>query len=95
VYPAETAAFEQDVAGLEDLATEELRRKAEDQMRMWRLYQFGLADDVGTRYFPQGSSRGGGDNEMTGEARFQPAAPSDASALVLSWLDLEVRITLS
>ncbi len=93
-FPAEAAALEQDMEGVEDWAAAELRRKAGLGMRMRRLYRFGLADDVGTPYFQRGQRSGGGGGVMTGEAEFQPGPPSNTSGLVLSWLTLEVPIPL-
>jgi hypothetical protein len=94
-FPAEAAALAQDSEGLEDWAAEELRRKAEQQMAMRRLYKFSLSDDVGTNYVQEGSSAGGGASERTGDARFNPPPPLTATALKVSWLGLEVPIPLA
>ena len=95
-FPQEAAALEQDLVGLEDWAADDLRTKGRQRLSMMRLYRsFDLTDDLGTTYMPKGSSSGGGNHEMTGEARFQPGVPSTASTLTLSWLGLEVPIPLS
>jgi hypothetical protein len=91
-FPAEAAALEADVSGLEDWAAGELRKKADQRMRTRRLYRFDLADDVGTTYFQMGRRSGGGPQGITGEAEFRPAPPSSATKLVLSWLGLEVAL---
>lgn len=94
-FPEEAAALQGDMDGLEEWATDELRRKAAQRMTMRRLHQFSLGDDVGTGYLPSGSGSGGRPGEMAGDARFQPAPPSTASALTLSWLGLDVTIPLN
>lgn len=95
-FPQESAALEQDLEGLEDWAVEDLRAKGRQRLRTMRLYRrFVLTDDLGTAYMPNGSSSGGGNHEMTGEARFQPGVPSTASVLTLSWLGLDVPIPLA
>ena len=95
-FPQETAALEQDLIGLEDWAAEDLRRKGRQKLSMMRLYRsFDLTDDLGTAYTPKGSSSGGGNHEMTGEAKFQPGVPPNASVLTFSWLGLDVPIPLS
>ena len=94
VFPAETAALEVDVEGLEEWAAQELRRKAEQRFRMMRLYTFALSDDVSTEYFLHGGGRGGGSNGITGDAMFRPAPPSGASRLEFTWLTAKVQIPL-
>jgi hypothetical protein len=94
-FPQESAALEQDLEGLEDWAVDDLRAKGRQRLRTMRLYRrFVLTDDVGTAYMTKGSSSGGGNHEMTGEARFQPGVPPTASVLTLSWLGLEVPIPI-
>ena len=95
VFPDEAMALETDIEGLEDWAAEELRNKAQRRMRMTRLYHFDLADDVDTTYHRDGSSHGGGNSGMTGEAKFQPGPPSTASFLTFTWLTLNVEIRLA
>lgn len=95
VFPDEAAALEQDLVGLEDWASEELRRNGQQQLRMRRLYRFGLADDLGTSYVSTGSGHSGHGHEMTGEARFQPGPPTSISLLTFSWLGLEVPIPVA
>ena len=95
VFPEEAAALEQDLVGLEDWATEDLRRKGQQQLRMLRLYKFGLTDDLGTLYSSMGSGHSGRPHEMTGEVRFQPAPPAAAASLSFSWLGLEVPIPVT
>jgi len=94
-FPDEAAALESDLAGLEDWAADDLRRKGEHKFRTMRLYRFDLADDVGTEHLQHGRSHGGGGGVMSGEAEFRPAPPPTASALVLSWLDLQVELPLT
>jgi len=94
-FPGETADLERDLAGLEDWAADELRRKGEQTFRSMRLYRFNLADDVGTEYFPRGGGNGGRRGVISGEVEFRPAPPPTASTLVLSWLDLQVQLPLS
>lgn len=95
-FPQESAELEQDLEGLEDWAVEGLRGKGRQRLRTMRLYRnFGLTDDVGTPDTSKGSSSGGSNHEMTGEARFQPGVPSTASRLSLSWLGLEVPVSLT
>ena len=94
-FPDEAAALEQDLVGLEDWAAEDLRQKGRQKLSMMRLYKFGLTDDVGSPYMPMGQSHGGRPHEMTGDARFQPAVPPNASVLTFSWLGLDVPIPLS
>ena len=95
VFPAEAAAFDADVEGLEEWAAQDLRQKAERSFRMMRLYTFVLTDDVGTEYFPHGGGRGGGSNGMAGDAMFRPAPRSAASHLDFSWLTAKVQISLA
>jgi len=95
VFPDEAAQLARDVEGTDAWAAEHLRTKAERGLRMMRLYQFSLADDVGTAYRPMGGRHGGGDNEMTGEAKFVPAPAATASTLTFTWLELAVYIPLS
>ena len=95
VFPVEAAAFDADVEGLEDWATQELRRKAEQRLRMMRLYTFVLSDDIGTGYVMKRGGHGGGSNGMTGDASFQPAPPSAASELEFTWLTAKVQISLA
>jgi hypothetical protein len=95
VFPEEAAALEQDLVGLEDWATEDVRRKGQQKLRMMRLYKFGLTDDLGTSYNSMGSGHGGRPHEMTGEATLQPAPPAAASPLALSWLGLEVPMPIT
>ncbi len=95
VFSAEMEALEDDVVGLEEWAATELRDKGRQKLRMMRLYRFGLRDDLGTRYVPKGSGHGGRPDEMTGNERFEPATPSGASVLTLSWLGLDVPIPLT
>jgi hypothetical protein len=89
-FPQETAAPEQDLAGLEDWAADDLRTKGRQKLTMMRLYRrFDLTDDLGTTSTPKGSSHGGGGGEMAGEAKFQPAVPPTTLELTFSWLGLE------
>jgi len=74
---------------------EELKKKAEKRLRMFRLYDFGLVDDVGTEYHHMGGRSGGGTNGTTGEAEFSPAPPSTATMLTITWLDLTVGVPRS
>jgi hypothetical protein len=94
VFPRETAALEQDLVGLEDWVSEDLRTKGRRRLSMMRLYKFTLGDDLGTPYFPKGMSHGGGPDDMDGQARFMPAVPATASLLTFSWLGLDVPIPL-
>ncbi len=94
VFSEEAAQLARDVDGTDAWAAEHLRTKAEQGLRKMRLYRFGLADDAGTEYRPVGGGHGGGNNEMSGEARFVPAPPKTASTLTLTWLDLAVQIPL-
>jgi hypothetical protein len=95
VFPEEAAALEQDLGGLEDWAAEDLRRKGLQELRIRRLYKFGLTDDLDTSYISIGFGHSGGPGEMAGEARFKPASPATASLLTLSWIGLEVPIPVS
>lgn len=95
VFSDEAAQLAHDVEGTEAWAAEELKKKAEKRLRMFRLYNFALADDVGTEYYEEGSGRRGGGNGITGEADFTPAPPATASRLTVTWLELEVEIPLS
>ena len=72
---------------------QDLRQKGHETLAMMRLYKFGLQDDLGTSYAELGSSYGGNESDMTGEAEFQ-APPPEASALVFSWMGLEVGIRI-
>jgi hypothetical protein len=51
--------------GLEEWASEDLRRKGHQKLSVRRLYKFALTDDVGTPYFQRGLSHDGGSNEMS------------------------------
>jgi len=94
-FPAEAIQLAQDVEGADAWAAEHLREKAEQRLRMMRLYRFSLTDDTGTKYMTTGGSHGGGNNEMTGEAKFLPAPPPTAATLTFTWLDQAVRIPLA
>jgi hypothetical protein len=93
VFPDEVGALERDLIDLEEWAADDLRRKGYHQLEMMRLYKFDLRDDLGTSYIQMGSSHGGGPNGTAGEAQFQ-LPPPEASALVFSWLGLDVPIPL-
>jgi len=95
VFPSEMEALEQDLLGLEEWAATELRDKGKQNLRMMRLYKFGLRDDLGTPYVAKGSGHGGRPHEMTGSVRFEPAPPPGVSMLTLSWLGLDVPIPLA
>jgi len=94
-FPSESAELERDLAGLEDWAADDLRMKAQQRLRMMRLYRFELKDDVGTEYVQRGQQHGGGGGGvMSGEAEFRPAPPPAASTLTFSWLNLRVPVPL-
>jgi hypothetical protein len=93
-FPEEAAALESDMAGLEEGPKRLLRKDANRLMGSMRLYQFSLVDDIGTAYRPQGGGHGGGTRETTGEARFEPAPPSSASRLTLTWLGLQIQLPI-
>jgi len=94
VFPDESTALELDLIGLEDWAADDLRSKAQQMLRMVRLYRFELTDDVGTDYVQRGINHGGGRGVMSGEAEFRPAPPATASTLAFSWLNLSVPVPL-
>jgi hypothetical protein len=83
------------VAGLEVWAADELRKKTKQQLRMQRLFTFGLADDASTGYFASGHRWGSGTEWSTGEASFVPTVPLGAKTLTLEWFDLAIDIPLS
>jgi hypothetical protein len=93
-FPSEAIQLAHDVEGLEIWAADELRRKAEQRLRMMRLYNFDLSDDVATEYRSTGHRHGGGSDGMTGEAEFVPTPPPTAGTLTLAWLGLAVDIPL-
>lgn len=93
-FPSEALQLAHDLEGLETWAVDELRQKAEQRLRMMRLYNFELTDDVGTEYWSSGHGQGGGAHGITGEAEFLPAPPATSAKLTLSWLDLAVAIPL-
>ena len=93
-FPEEAAQLAHDVEGTDAWAVEALAQKAERRMRAMRLYNFGLTDDVGTEYHGTGGGHRGGGNDVTGEARFSPAPPPNATRLTITWLDLTVDIAL-
>jgi len=95
-FPEEVATLEQDLEGLEDWAADDLRTKGRRRLSMIKLYRrFEFTDDLGTAYMPNGSNHGGGNHEMTGEARFEPGVPQTASALTVSWIGLQVPIPIA
>ena len=95
-FPEETLALEQDLVGLEDWASEELRSKGRRSLIMMRLFRgFSLTDDLGTSYMPKGQSHGGQPGERSGQSRFLPAVPSSASVLTFTWLGLDVPIPVA
>lgn len=96
VFPDETAALEDDLIGLEEWAAQDLRQKGHQKLAMMRLYKFGLRDDLCTSYAQLllGSSHGGNERRMTGDAEFK-APPPEASVLVFSWLGLDVPIHIN
>lgn len=91
-FPSEALQLAHDLEGLEAWAVDELRRKAEQRLRMMRLYNFELTDDAGTEYWSSGHGHGGGAYGITGEAEFLPAPPSTATNLTLTWLGMAVEI---
>jgi hypothetical protein len=92
VFPDEVGALEKDLIGLEEWAAEDLRQKGYEELRMMRLYKFGLRDDLGTSYVQtEARVHGGGQSEVTGEVEFDAPRPG-ASLLMFSWLGLEVPI---
>jgi hypothetical protein len=95
VFPDEVAALEADVADLEVWAADELRKKTKQRLRMHRLFDFGLADDVSTGYIASGHRWGSGPEGATGEASFVPTVPLSAKTLTLEWFDLAIDIPLS
>jgi hypothetical protein len=94
-FPYEATQLAHDVEGIDSRAAEELKRKAEKRLRISRLHNFGLVDDVGTEYRPSGGGSRGGSYGTTGEADFAPAPPAFASKLTITWLDLTVDVPLS
>jgi hypothetical protein len=94
-FPEDASQLAHDVEGTDAWAAEHLKVKAERGMRGFRLYNFELADNVGTEYHSSGGGHQGGGNEATGEARFIPAPPTSASMLTITLLDLAVDIPLS
>ncbi len=81
-----------DLIGLEEWAAEDLRQKGYEELRMMRLYKFGLRDDLGASYVQtEARVHGGGPSEVTGEVGFDAPRPG-ASLLMFSWLGLEVPI---
>ena len=95
VFAEEADQLAHDVEGTDAWAAEELKRKAEKRLRMFRLYDFGLTDDLGTAYHSKGGGRGSHGIGTTGEANFAPAPPANASLLTITLLGLEVEIPLS
>ena len=95
VFSDEAAQLAHDVEGTEAWAATELKKNAEKRLEMFRLYTFGLSDDVGTEYQSTGGGRRGGGNGVTGEADFAPTPPEHTSRLTITWLDLTVDIPLS
>jgi hypothetical protein len=93
-FPDEPAQLAHDVEGTDAWAAEELKKKAEKRFRTFRLYNFGLTDDVGTGYHSTGGGRGSHGNGTTGEVNFSPAPPANASVLTITLLDVEVEIPL-
>jgi hypothetical protein len=93
-FPNEALQLARDLEGLEAWAVDELRRKAEQRLRMMRLYNFELADDIGTEYWASGHGHGGGAHGITGEGEFRPAPPATATKLKLTWLGMPVEIPL-
>jgi hypothetical protein len=93
--PAEVAALERDLVGLEDWAAKDLRWKGYASLRMplYQFGQFGLTDDVGTSYLQMGLRHGSGSYGTTGEVEFKPPS-SEASLLTLSWLGLEMLVPI-
>ncbi|HSS11337.1 MAG TPA: hypothetical protein VLL25_15735, partial [Acidimicrobiales bacterium] len=60
MFSTERAALQRDVDGLDDWAAEHLRHKAEQKLRLMRVYGFDLADDLETAYPSSAGGRGGG-----------------------------------
>jgi hypothetical protein len=95
VFPTEMSQLNRDVAGTDEWAAEHLRNKGAERLRMMRLYEFELNDDVGTPYMRKGGGHGGGGGETTGNARFIPAPPSAAAELTLTWQGVDVKVALT
>lgn len=95
VFPLEVAQMARDSEGTETWAAEHLQNKGREGLRNMRLYNFELSDDAGTLYTHSGGGSRGRPGEVTGEARFSPAPPAEASGLMLIWHGLQVGIPLS
>ena len=92
-FPEDRFDLESDLLGMEEWAAEELRRKAARPL-LHRVFEFTLRDDLGTEFVPRGGHRRGGGNETTGDIRFQPAVPSGAGRLTLTWQGADLVIDL-
>jgi hypothetical protein len=85
-FREQLAAHDRDSEGLP-----EVERRHSRQLLVHRLgharQHLSLSDDLGTPYHPIGGASGGGRDERTGRAQFQPAVPDAATQLTVSWAD--------
>ncbi len=93
--PSEMAQVVGDTKGMQDQAAKHLQDMGRSELRRMRLYQFELSDNVGTQYDRSTGGSGGRPGERTGNMRFSPAPPAEASVLTLNWLDLQVTLRIT
>jgi hypothetical protein len=93
-FPEETQQLERDVSGLDIWATERVMSAAVRDLRVKHLFNFGLEDDLGTPYSERNMTAGGV-GEKTGDTRYSPAPPPNATTLIFKWLDQRVEIPLT
>ena len=92
-FPEETQQLEREISGLDVWAAERVTSKALRDLRARYLFGFGLEDDLGTPYARRNLTAGGV-GEKTGDARYCPAPPPNATTLNFKWLDVRIDIPL-